>query len=58
LNAAFLAAGDGGRITQRHMVRATWRELLKMGEAFTKNDFGKYYDLISDMRGARSDEID
>jgi len=58
LNAAFLAAEDGGRINQRHMVKATWRELQKMGKVFTRNDFGKYYDLIDEMRSARSDEID
>jgi AAA+ superfamily predicted ATPase len=44
--AAFLAAEEGGTIGMRHIVRATKRELQKMGRSITAADFGDYYKFI------------
>ncbi|WP_437896338.1 ATP-binding protein [Sorangium sp. So ce124] len=40
--AAFLAASDGGIVTMRHVVRATKRELQKLGRTPVSNEFGSY----------------
>ncbi len=40
--AAFLAASDGGRVMMRHVVRATRRELQKLGKTSVSGDFGPY----------------
>ena len=44
--AAFLAAEEGGTIGMGHIVRATKRELQKMGRSITAADFGNYYEYI------------
>ena len=41
--AAFLAAEDGGSIGMGHVIRATKRELQKMGRSITEADFGEYH---------------
>lgn len=46
LKAAFLAATGGGCITMEYLVRATWRESQKIGQAIGKNDFGKYAEML------------
>jgi SpoVK/Ycf46/Vps4 family AAA+-type ATPase len=46
LAAAFLAAEDGGRISMAHLIRATARELRKIGKLPTKSEFREYYELI------------
>ncbi|RUR74463.1 AAA family ATPase [Chlorogloeopsis fritschii PCC 9212] len=46
LKAAFLAAAEGGCITMKYLVRATWRESQKIGQAIGKNDFGKYAEML------------
>ena len=50
LGAAFFAAEDGGAIGMRQVIRATREELQKMGRACVKNDFGPYYELLSEER--------
>ena len=46
VNAAFLAAEDGGPIGMRHVVLATAREWQKLGKLPSKSDFRQYYELI------------
>ncbi len=46
LAAAYLAAEDGQPVAMRHLVRTTREELLKMGKACVKGDFGKYYEML------------
>jgi SpoVK/Ycf46/Vps4 family AAA+-type ATPase len=46
LGAAFLAAGDGDALHMEHLVRATRRELQKMGRLCLRSDFGQYFELI------------
>lgn len=46
LNAAFLAAGNGGRLGMKQVIHATRRELQKMGKTCTKADFGRYYTWV------------
>jgi AAA+ superfamily predicted ATPase len=47
LNAAFLAADDGGMISMKHLVWATKREFQKMGKIHTEADFGKYHAFVT-----------
>ena len=44
--AAFLAAEEGGAIGMGHVIRATKRELQKMGRSITAADFGDYYEYL------------
>jgi ATP-dependent 26S proteasome regulatory subunit len=46
LNAAFLAAEDGGLITMETLIRATKREYQKTGKLCTESDFARYFDLV------------
>jgi SpoVK/Ycf46/Vps4 family AAA+-type ATPase len=46
LNAAFLAAQDGGRITMESLIRATKREYQKMGKLCTEGDFAHYFEIV------------
>lgn len=46
LAAAYMAAEDGQAVAMTHLIRATREELLKMGKACVKADFGKYFDLL------------
>jgi SpoVK/Ycf46/Vps4 family AAA+-type ATPase len=46
LAAAFLAAGDGGAVSMKHVVRATRRELQKMGRNVAPAEFGAYTGLL------------
>lgn len=46
LNAAFLAADDGGTIEMSHLVRATRREYEKMGKLCTDAEFSPYHKLL------------
>ncbi len=43
LAGAFLAAETSGMIKMEHLIRATKRELQKMGKLCLKEDFGEYY---------------
>ena len=45
LNAAFLAAQEGGPIRMRHLVQATRREYVKMGKLQSVQEFGAYFHL-------------
>jgi hypothetical protein len=45
--AAFLAAEDGGVIGMKHLVRAAWKEMRKIGKVCSPADFGEYYRLIN-----------
>lgn len=47
LTAAFLAAENSGVIQMKHLIRATKRELQKMGKLCIKSNFGKYYQWIA-----------
>ena len=47
LSAAFLAADAGGKVTTKHLIRATKREFQKMGKLCAEADFGKYYTLVA-----------
>jgi SpoVK/Ycf46/Vps4 family AAA+-type ATPase len=38
INAAYLAAADGGRVTMSHLLHGTRRELQKMGRLVNEND--------------------
>jgi len=44
--AAFLAAEESCPVAMRHLVRATRRELQKMGKLCSKDDFGEYYEML------------
>jgi SpoVK/Ycf46/Vps4 family AAA+-type ATPase len=46
LAAAFLAAEDGGRVKMVHLVRATRRELQKLGKSVVPGEFGAYAGLL------------
>ncbi|MCP4369601.1 MAG: ATP-binding protein [Deltaproteobacteria bacterium] len=49
LSAAFYAAGESSNINMRHTMLAAKRELQKMGKLCMKEDFGEYYELMSEM---------
>ncbi len=46
LTAAFMAAEGSPEIGMRHLIRATQRELQKMGKICMKEDFGQYFDYL------------
>ena len=46
LGAAFLAAGNGGRVGMGHVVCAAKREFQKMGRLLVRADFDEYFDLV------------
>lgn len=46
VNAAFLAAGDGGPVGMRQILTAVKRELAKNGKILRREDFGEYYMLV------------
>ena len=46
LSAAFLAADDGGIVHMHHLVRATRRELSKMGKTVAAHELGGYGPLL------------
>lgn len=46
LAAAFLAAEAGGDISMEHFVRATAREMQKLGRLPSRSEFREYYDLL------------
>jgi hypothetical protein len=48
LTASFSAASDGGAVSMVHLIRATAREIEKMGRARTREDFGAYAALLGD----------
>ncbi len=48
LEAAFLAAADGGRIAMPHVVTALARQLNKQGKTATRPEFQQYFSLIED----------
>src|SRR6185436_16589206 len=48
VNAAFLAASNGGCVGMKHVIHATRRELQKMGKSCTKTEFGQYYAWVRD----------
>jgi SpoVK/Ycf46/Vps4 family AAA+-type ATPase len=45
LAAAFLGAEDGGCVTMKHLIRATWQEYQKMGKVVMEGEFGEYEHL-------------
>ncbi|MEG0780477.1 MAG: ATP-binding protein [Oscillospiraceae bacterium] len=45
VNAAFLAAGEGGVVGMKQLLVALKRELFKSGKVLTREDFGEYYML-------------
>ncbi|MBS1824055.1 MAG: ATP-binding protein [Acidobacteria bacterium] len=47
LNAAFLAAGDSGKVSMRQLILAARRELQKIGRTYSKADFGRYYSWVA-----------
>ena len=52
LNAAFLAAQDGGCVTMTHIIRGTKREYQKAGRLCSRSDFGQYFGLVQDESAA------
>jgi hypothetical protein len=46
LDAAFIAAGDGGLIEMQHLVRAMARQLVKQGKRPAPADFQQHYALL------------
>jgi hypothetical protein len=53
VNAAFAAAGDGGRIGLRHVVRASVGELTKAGREPTRAELGDLFRLLEVPVGPR-----
>lgn len=51
VNAAFLAASNGGCVGMKHVIHATRRELQKMGRSCTKTEFGRYYPWVRETSG-------
>jgi SpoVK/Ycf46/Vps4 family AAA+-type ATPase len=45
LATAFLGAEDGGCVTMKHLIRATWQEYQKMGKVVMEGEFGEYEHL-------------
>jgi len=45
--AAFLAAEDTGVMGMKHLVKAAWKEMQKIGKVCSPGDFGEYYQLIN-----------
>jgi hypothetical protein len=56
VNAAFLAASNGGRVGMKHLIHATRRELQKMGKSCTKTEFGRYFPWVRDAAPAGAPE--
>jgi hypothetical protein len=52
VNAAFLAADNGGRLGMKQVIHATRRELQKMGKTCTKAEFGRYYPWVREEADA------
>jgi SpoVK/Ycf46/Vps4 family AAA+-type ATPase len=48
VNAAFLAAANGGEIHMEHMIRATRREYEKIGKVCTETEFAPYHSLLQE----------
>ncbi len=48
LGAAFYAAEGSSEINMRHTMLAAKRELQKMGKLCMREDFGEYYELMSE----------
>jgi AAA+ superfamily predicted ATPase len=46
LNAAFLAAANGGLVNMENLIKATKREYQKIGKLCTEGDFGEYFELV------------
>ena len=46
--AAFLAAEDLGVIGMKHLVKAAWKEMRKIGKICSPGEFGDYYQLVND----------
>jgi len=46
LAAAFLAAESGCEIAMEHFIRATARELQKLGKLPSRSEFREFYDLL------------
>jgi SpoVK/Ycf46/Vps4 family AAA+-type ATPase len=46
LTASFLAAEDSNMVGMEHLIKATKRELQKIGKLFTEADFGEYAQWI------------
>ncbi len=47
LDAAFLAASDGGMVTMPHILRAVSRQMLKQGKLPSARDFGQWQDKVA-----------
>jgi hypothetical protein len=47
LTAAFLAAEVGGDIRMEHFIRATARELLKLGRVLSRTEFRENFELVN-----------
>ena len=48
VNAAFLAAREGGAVGMSHLLTALRRELFKSGKVLVREDFGQYYMLAEE----------
>jgi SpoVK/Ycf46/Vps4 family AAA+-type ATPase len=53
LGAAFLAAGNGGRVQMGHVICAAKREFQKMGRLLVRADFDEYFDLVGSSEATR-----
>jgi hypothetical protein len=53
LGAAFLAAGNGGRVEMGHVICAAKREFQKMGRLLVRADFDEYFDLVGSAEAIR-----
>jgi SpoVK/Ycf46/Vps4 family AAA+-type ATPase len=46
LNAAFLAASEGGPLGMAHVMRAARREYAKIDKMVTESEWGRYYEVV------------
>jgi SpoVK/Ycf46/Vps4 family AAA+-type ATPase len=44
--AAFLAAEDSSQVNMKHIVKAAKREFQKIGRVYSREEFGKYQELL------------
>lgn len=48
INAAFLAANEGGPLAMKHFIRASQREFQKIGKTCSEREFGDFYAFLKE----------
>ena len=49
INACILAATDGEKVQQKHVVRAVGKEMIKMGKQVNRVHFGDFWEDVADL---------